>query len=191
MWVWGSLRFFMEQATAFNAAGWRIAQEIVWEKHNGSNLHKDRFRRVHELAVQFYRKDAPWAGIFNEVQFTFDALQRSVHRRKRKPKHLRGYSEGAPFKSEDGGPRIQRSVIYHRSCHGFAIHETQKPVELLAMLIKTSCPPGGLVGDFFAGSGAAGEAALLCGRNYVGAELDPKYFHLASDRLDALQREAA
>src|SRR3712207_5218679 len=61
MWVFGSLRFFMETYGAFRGAGWKYAQEIVWEKHNGSGFHADRFKRVHELAVQFYPADASWS----------------------------------------------------------------------------------------------------------------------------------
>ena len=54
LWVFGSLRCFMATADGFADAGLRIAQEIVWEKQNGSSFHADRFKRVHELAVQFY-----------------------------------------------------------------------------------------------------------------------------------------
>ena len=37
LWVFGSLRMFMERGPEFTAAGFKLAQEIVWEKHNGSN----------------------------------------------------------------------------------------------------------------------------------------------------------
>jgi site-specific DNA-methyltransferase (adenine-specific) len=181
MWVFGSLRFFMLAHRPIRAAGLRVAQEIVWEKHNGSSFHADRFKRVHELAVQLVRDDAAWAGVYNEVQKTADATARTV-RRKGRPAHT-GNIGTSHYVSEDGGPRIMRSVIYERSCHGRAIHPTQKPVTLLETLIRTSCPPGGLVGDFFAGSGAAGEAAMMTGRRYVGCEIDPDYHAAASARL--------
>ncbi|HUB96293.1 MAG TPA: DNA methyltransferase, partial [Stellaceae bacterium] len=84
MWVFGSLRCFMATAAAFDAAGWRYAQEIVWEKQNGSSFHADRFKRVHELVAQFYRADASWRSIYNDVQTTPDATARTV-RRKRRP----------------------------------------------------------------------------------------------------------
>ncbi len=53
MWVFGSMRFFMATGARFDVAGWKLAQDIVWEKHNGSGFHADRFKRVHEHAVQF------------------------------------------------------------------------------------------------------------------------------------------
>lgn len=182
MWVFGSLRFFMLAHRPMRAAGLRVTQEIVWEKHNGSGLRADRFKRVHELAIQVIRSDASWADVYNEVQKTNDATARTV-RRKMKPQHFGEVDSGPTYKSEDGGPRIMRSVIYARSCHGRAIHPTEKPVDLLEILIRTSCPPGGLVGDFFAGSGAAGDAASMAGRRYVGCEVDPAYSDAARARL--------
>ncbi|WP_313103404.1 DNA methyltransferase, partial [Brevundimonas sp.] len=56
MWVFGSLRYFLKTGVP---KGWRLAQDIVWEKHNGSGFHADRFKRVHEHAVQLYRADSP------------------------------------------------------------------------------------------------------------------------------------
>lgn len=182
LWVFGSLRYFMAEARAFEEAGLRYAQEIVWEKHNGSGFHADRFKRVHELAVQFYRADAVWAGVWNDVQTTPDAVQRSVKRKKGRPAHM-GHIDAAAYASEDGGPRIMRSVIYARSCHGRAIHPTEKPVDLLEILIRTSCPQSGVVCDMFAGSGAAGEAARNAGRGYVGFEIDPVMADKARERL--------
>jgi site-specific DNA-methyltransferase (adenine-specific) len=182
MWVFGSMRFFMATAERFAAAGWRYAQDVVWEKHNGSGFQADRFKRVHEHAIQFYRADAPWSGVWNEVQVTRDAVQRSVKRKKGRPAHM-GNIDQAPYASEDGGPRIMRSVIPMRSCHGIAIHPTEKPVGLLQLLVRSSCPPGGTVGDLFAGSGAGGEACASAGRSYVGTEIDPVMADKARARL--------
>lgn len=181
MWVFGSLRFFMATADKFRGAGLKYAQEIVWEKHNGSSFHADRFKRVHELVVRFYCEGAPWAGVFNEVQKTLDADAKKVIRRRR-PTHMGQIGRGA-YETETGGPRIMRSVIPIRSCHGRAIHPTEKPVDLLQILIRTSCPPGGVVGDFFAGSGACGEAAIFAGREYRGAEIDAEMAQKANDRI--------
>jgi site-specific DNA-methyltransferase (adenine-specific) len=181
LWVFGSLRLFMATADRCADAGLRIAQEIVWEKQNGSGFHADRFRQVHELAVQFYPADAPWAGIYNDVQMTPDALARTV-RRKRRPPHT-GRIDAGHDHSEDGGPPLMRSVIFVRNVHGRAIHPTEKPSALLEILIRTSCPEGGLVGDWFAGSGAAGEACRLAGRRCLGCEIDAAMVEKANARI--------
>jgi site-specific DNA-methyltransferase (adenine-specific) len=162
----------------------RLAQEIVWEKQDGSSFHADRFKRVHELAVQFYPAETPWGEIYNDPQTTPDATARTV-RRKQRPPHT-GKIDPGYYVSHDGGPRLLRSVIYVRNCHGRAIHPTEKPSALLEILIRTSCPPGGLVGDWFAGSGAAGEACRLSGRRYIGCEIDPTMADRARDRIAAV-----
>jgi site-specific DNA-methyltransferase (adenine-specific) len=184
LWVFGSMRFFQDMGCRFQSAGLRYAQDIVWEKHNGSAFHADRFKRVHEHAVQYYRADVSWAGVYNDVQTTPDATARTV-RRKKRPTHT-GHIDAGWYASEDGGPRIMRSVIFMRSRHGRAIHPTEKPSDLLEILIRTSCPVGGIVGDMFAGSGAAGEAAMRAGRDYVGCEIDPEMADKASERLEGL-----
>jgi site-specific DNA-methyltransferase (adenine-specific) len=46
-------------------------------------------------------------------------------------------------------------------------YPTQKPLGILRRIILASSPPGGLVVDFFAGSGTTGAAALECGRSFV------------------------
>lgn len=184
LWVFGSLRSFMKTAGHFADAGFQIAQEIVWEKQNGTGFHADRFKRVHELAVQFYPAETPWRNIYNDVQTTPDATARTV-RRKQRPPHT-GHIDAGHYVSEDGGPRLMRSVIYLRNCHRRAIHPTEKPSGLLEILVRTSCPEGGLLGDWFAGSGAAGEACRLSGRRYIGCEIDPDMASRARDRIASL-----
>jgi site-specific DNA-methyltransferase (adenine-specific) len=183
MWVFGSMRFFIGHGFEFDASGFALAQDVVWEKHNGSAFHADRFKRVHEHVIQFYPDTSQWADIYNDVQKTSDATARVV-RRKKRPAHC-GNLGAATYVSEDGGPRIMRSVIYMRSAHGRAIHPTEKPDALLEVLIRTSCPHGGLVGDLFAGSGAGGEGARRAGRNYVGFEIDPDMAEAARNRLSS------
>jgi site-specific DNA-methyltransferase (adenine-specific) len=182
LWVFGSMRFFMASAEHFRAAGWRYAQDCVWEKHNGSSFHADRFKRVHEHIVQFYPADVPWAAIYKKPVTTPDATARTV-RRKKRPPHT-GHIEAGSYTSEDGGPRLMRSVIAVRSCHGYAEHPTQKPEGIITPLIEFSCPPGGTVGDWFAGSGSVGVSALKLGRSYVGCEIDAGYYAIARRRLD-------
>lgn len=161
MWCFGSLRMFMDRRSEFGP--WKYSQDIVWEKHNGSGFTSDRFKRVHETATFWYQ--GPWSAIRHATPTTADATARQV-RRKGRPAHM-GAIEGSSYVSEDGGPRLMRSVMFHRSMHGRAIHETEKPVSLLVPLIEYACPPGGTVLDPFAGSGSTAEAARLLGRKAV------------------------
>ena len=181
IWAFGSLRSFVATAQRFADVGLRLAQEIVWEKQNGTGFHANRFKRVHELAVQCYPGEAAWRDIYNDVQTTPDAAARTVHRKQRPP-HT-GHIDAGHYVSHDGGPRLMRSVIYMRNAHGRAIHPTETPSALPEILIRTSCPEGDLFGDFFAGSGAAGEACRLSGRRHLGCEIDPDMAAKARARL--------
>ena len=46
-------------------------------------------------------------------------------------------------------------------------YPTQKPLGILRRIVRASCPPGGVVLDFFAGSGTAGAAARELGRRFI------------------------
>jgi site-specific DNA-methyltransferase (adenine-specific) len=63
------------------------------------------------------------------------------------------------------------------------IHPTQKPVALMEYLIRTYTDAGDTVLDFTMGSGTTGVAAKTLGRSFIGIELDPDYFALASKRI--------
>jgi site-specific DNA-methyltransferase (adenine-specific) len=168
LWCFGSFRMFWEHRDEFSA--YRLAQEIVWEKHNGSGFQADRFKRVHELVVQFYPRAAAWGTVYKQPQYTHDATARKVLRRNGGPPHL-GRAGERLYVAETGGPRLMRSVLYSRSCHRAATNETQKPEGIVEPLLRYSCPPGGLVVDPFAGSGTVLAVARLLGLRAVGVEL--------------------
>lgn len=76
-----------------------------------------------------------------------------------------------------------RSVITVRSCHGRAVHPTQKPLGIIAPLIQYSVPSSGLVLDPFMGSGSSLLAALELRRRAIGIEIEEKYCEIAANRL--------
>lgn len=180
LWCFGSLRFFMTHAADFGRE-WQHVQEIVWEKHNGSIFHADRFRRVHELLVHFRPSTSRWADIYKSPQFTMDATAMSV-RRKTRPAHSGNIGKGH-YISHDGGPRLMRSVLQVRSCHGHAKHPTQKPEGIIRPVLAYSLPPGGLVLDPFMGSGSTLAVAREMGRRAIGIELEERYCEIAVTRL--------
>ena len=181
VWCFGSLRMFMAQAAGIDALGWRLAQDVVWEKHNGSGSAADRFKRVHEGVAQLYPAGSQWNRVYKSPVTTPDAVAKQV-RRKKRPQHWGEIGE-AHYQSEDGGPRLMRSVIYARSCHGYADHPTQKPVEVLRPLIEYSCPPGGLVLDPTMGAGSTLIAARQLSRGAIGIEIDEGHCESAARRL--------
>jgi len=179
MWCFGTMRMFIDHAAEFSQGGLRMSQDLVWEKHNGSSFHADRFRRVHESAVHFYT--GAWEEIYKSVPTTPDATKRQV-RRKQRPTHM-GHIETGSFESHDGGPRLQRSVIFEPSCHGYAENETQKPLGILRPLIEYSCPISGLILDPFCGSGSTLVAAKELGRRSIGIDIREEQCEIAARRL--------
>lgn len=179
IWVFGSLRFLATLMAEMESHGFKYSQDVIWEKQNGTGFQNDRFNRVHEFVVLFYR--GAWANVHHEPQFTNDATARTI-RRKTRPTHMGDIGAGH-YVSEDGGPRLMRSVIYQRNEHGRAIHPTQKPVELIQPLVRYSCPPGGSVVVPFAGSGSELIAARTEGRSGFGCEKDATHYRDACERI--------
>ena len=62
-------------------------------------------------------------------------------------------------------------------------HPKGKPVALMEYLIRAYTNEGETVLDFTMGSGTTGVACVNLKRNFIGIELDPKYFKVASSRI--------
>jgi DNA modification methylase len=73
---------------------------------------------------------------------------------------------------------------YGKNCH----HPTQKPVALMEYLIKTYTNEKETVLDFTMGSGTTGVAAVNTKRNFIGIEMDDKYFDIAKQRIQEAQQ---
>lgn len=182
LWIFGSMRSLVRVFAEAGEMGFKYAQDIVWEKQNGTGFHADRFRRVHEHVVMFYR--GAWADVFKAPQVTMDATAKTV-RRKKRPAHT-GRIEVGSYTSVDGGPRLRTSVIYARNEHGRALHPTQKPLPLLDPIIRFSLPPRGAVVVPFAGSGSECLMAKIAGAsNVVGIEIDPAMAETARARIQS------
>ena len=67
---------------------------------------------------------------------------------------------------------------------GKNIHDTEKPVELMKILIENSSQEGELVLDPFIGVGAVGIACKELNRDYIGIELDENYYNIACSRIN-------
>ena len=68
-------------------------------------------------------------------------------------------------------------------------HKSQKPIQLLTKLSLQFTKEGDTILDPFIGSGTTGVACVQTGRNFIGIEIDEKYFSIAQRRIkDALQQ---
>lgn len=88
--------------------------------------------------------------------------------------------------------KIIRNSLYPKNLLTFSnasqknkLHPTQKPIPLLEYLIKTYTLKNETVLDFTMGSGSTGVACLNANRNFIGIELDDKYFQIAKERIES------
>jgi site-specific DNA-methyltransferase (adenine-specific) len=177
MWCFGSMRMFLDRRDEFTA--WRLSQDVVWEKHDGSGFATDRFRRVHEQALHYYRGE--WSSLTRTTpRVGVAGPDKSV---RRVPVAKGHHGDRGPSSYVDDGTRLMRSVIKVRNMHARNLHPTEKPAGILQPLLEYACPEGGLVLDPFAGSGSTAVAARMTGRRAVLIEADERYCEVIARRL--------
>lgn len=184
MWCFGSMRMFLDRRDDFTDAGWKISQDVVWEKNAGTGFASDRFKRVHEHALHWYLGE--WRDIHHEAirEPYYGPHEGRVSKGNGSPGEHLGEINANPW--QDDGTRMTTSVIKAKNLRGLALHPTQKPAAILDPLIRYACPRGGVVLDLFAGSGSTLDAARQCGRRAVGVEADERYCEAAARRLSQL-----
>ena len=69
------------------------------------------------------------------------------------------------------------------------VHPTQKPVDLIAYLIRTYSNPGDTILDNTIGSGTTAVAALREKRHFIGFELNRDYYDIALRRIKLEQQQ--
>jgi site-specific DNA-methyltransferase (adenine-specific) len=67
--------------------------------------------------------------------------------------------------------------------NGENIHPTEKPVELMKILIENSSKDNEIVFEPFMGVGSTCVATVLSNRQYIGVELDENYFKISEERI--------
>jgi len=154
----------------------------VWEKSKATNFLNAKIQplRAKENISIFYKKQPT----YNPQMEKGDAYNKGV-RKEQSEDDVYGSFEQTEVKSE--GDRYPRDVLYYKTAEseGKTFHKTQKPVALMEYMIKTYTNPGETVLDFAMGSGTTGVACKNLSRNFIGIELDDKYFQIAKERIEA------
>lgn len=161
IWVSGTAHVYLSVGMAMQQIGFRILNDIVWEKPAPPpNLGCRCFTHATEMLL--------WAtkarkGTRDRHKFNYDAM-----------------------KAENSGKQMKNVWRFAtpsaaEKTHGK--HPTQKPVALITRCLRATTDPGDLVFDPFAGSGSTGVAAVKLGRRFIGCEQDRKYAALAARRI--------
>ena len=96
------------------------------------------------------------------------------------------FRKGGERKINDCGTSDILSIpnIKLKDENGNNYHDTEKPVGLMEILVKNSYNKDELVLDPFMGIGSTGIACKNLGRNFIGCEIDKKYFKIAKNRIE-------
>jgi len=66
-------------------------------------------------------------------------------------------------------------------------HPCPRPLDQTREIVDNFSLPGGTVLDPFMGSGTTGVACVQTGRNFIGIEIEPKYYKIAEKRIAEAQ----
>ena len=118
-----------------------------------------------------------------------------------KPVKVKNYSKGdnSAYKLNNDGSDSRERIYTHKypdtiidgkwEANKGKVHPTQKPISLMEYLIKTYTNEGETVLDNTMGSGSTGVACVNTNRNFIGIELDDKYFEIAKQRISEAQNK--
>lgn len=166
--------------------------ELVWNKGKGfwtSNLQP---MRSHELIWCFKKKNVKTS----EVYFDIESIKTPGEPYVRKNKVVSTVRNNwkANHTIFKDGRRFPLTVLTHPAItrkdkiEG-AAHPTQKPLEILKWIIKSSSKEGNTILDCFMGSGSTAIAAIELKRNYIGCEINQEFYKVCSDRINKYLKE--
>lgn len=161
IWVSGTHHVYLSVGFAMMQLGYRILNDIVWEKPNPPpNLGTRTF--THSTEMLLWATKAP-KGSKHKYTFNYDTMR-----------------------EEAGGKQMKtvwqfQAPRQEEKTHGK--HPTQKPIALVARCLRASTRRGDIVLDPFMGSGTTGVAAMALDRQFVGFEREEEYTSLAVKRL--------
>lgn len=155
--------------------------EWIWKKNRGSNFAN---------TVREPMKEHEAILVFSKGKWTYNRqMEERADTGKSRAKYtVEHTSKSTNYNEFDGRKhhkiaqlRVPSSVQKFNVEVG--LHPTQKPVALMEYLIKTYTNEGDVVLDFTMGSGTVGCACKKLGRNFIGIEVDGKYFSIAQERI--------
>ena len=88
------------------------------------------------------------------------------------------------FNAQMGFTDVWRDIDFYEEKR---YHPTQKPIKLIKRLIYASSNKGDIVFDPFVGSGSTAVAAVQLERDFLGFEIEKKYYEIAVRRIDGLR----
>ena len=149
----------------------------IWDKKKAPNFRGVKYQPLIPYEI---------ISVFNTTKYN---PQMTEGKMRKKGGHPSKYEEQAISKGTK--PKIN-NLYYPKAILEFSkannkesgLHPTQKPIALLEYLIKTYTNEGEIVLDNCMGSGSTGVACVNTNRDFIGIELEEKYFNIAKERIE-------
>ena len=158
-----------------NPKMWRY--NLIWDKQRGCDFLNANVKplKSHEDICVFYKHKPTY-----NKQYWYS----TPYKKTKNGSLSNNYGDrGVAYTESTDGKRNPLSILsFPRD--GKRLHPTQKPIALCEWLIKTYTNENDVVLDNCMGSGSTGVACINTGRNFIGYELDEKYFEIAEKRLN-------
>lgn len=161
--------------------------EWVWEKDNGTNAPNVNFQpfRIHEY-VFIFGKGRVTNGTRTPMNYYPQKTEGKPYTQMsgRISENWKGGLKNVVTDNPTGLRHPKTIQKFTRDKSG--LHPTQKPVAMCEYFIKTYTSEGATVLDNCMGSGSTGVACVNSNRNFIGMELDERYFNIAKERIESL-----
>ena len=174
IWVTGTHHVIFSIGFAMQQLGYKILNDIAWEKPNPPPNLSCRYFTHSTETVLWAAKNEKSKHVFNyqEMRKVTGKQMKTVWREKEFPV------------GEEEMPLIWTLPAPSNGEKAFGKHPTQKPVALVERCLLASTNEGDLVLDPFLGGGTTAIAALHIKRGCVGIELNLAYLTLAAKRTN-------
>lgn len=170
----------------------------IWKKQKASNFQLTNFQvgKVHEIISVFSKYSSTYTKNVKNMNYFPKRIGDKISKRT-----LCIYNNddnntifSSAFKLNDDVNKkvvtyvgkLPTSILEYNVDISNKFHPTQKPTELLKMLIDTYTVENDVVLDFCMGGGSTGIASLSTNRKFIGIEKDSKYFNISKERLNNL-----
>ena len=159
IWISGSMHNIYSVGLALEQEGFKIINNITWQKTNPPpNMACRCFTHSTETVLWAQKNDKKSRHLFN-----YELMKK--------------INNGKQMKDVWTGPLTPLSEKKHGK------HPTQKPVYLLERILLASTVEGNVVLDPFCGSSTTGVACKYLKRNYIGIDNNLEYLQLSAERL--------
>ncbi len=165
IWISGTMHNIYSIGMALEQEGFKIINNITWEKLNPPPNISCRFFVHSTETILWAKKDL------------------------KKAKHIFNYGLMRTLNSNKQAKDVWKTALTKPSEKKYGKHPTQKPIEILEKIILSSTNENDLILDPFNGSGTTGIVANKLNRKYIGIEQEKEYLDLTIRRKERDKNE--